>query len=53
MQKLVAKLAQEGFEKIYESDFGEPIKYLLRILMSKTILESELVTSDVVEGVAV
>src|SRR5690606_8837649 len=24
MQKLVAQLDQDGFEKIYESDFGEP-----------------------------
>ena len=53
MQKLVAKLAQEEFKKIYESDFGEPIKYLLERLIHKSQLESELVTSDVLEGVAV
>ncbi len=52
MQKLVANLDQEGFEKIYESDFGEPIKYLLKILRSEPILESKLAFLDVVEGVA-
>jgi len=41
MQKLVANLDQKGFEKIYESDFGAPIKYLIKILMSKTILKTE------------
>ena len=53
MQKLVANLDQEGFEKIYESDFGEPIKYLLEILMHKPKLESELASSDVAEEVTV
>lgn len=51
MQKLVANLDQEGFEKIYESDFGEPIRYLLEILMHKPKLESELASSDVAEEV--
>ena len=53
MQKLVASLDQEGFEKIYESDFGEPVKYLLEILMHKPKLESELASSDVAEEVTV
>lgn len=51
MQKLVANLDQEGFEKIYESDFGEPIRYLLEILIHKPKLESELASSDVAEEV--
>lgn len=51
MQKLVANLDQEGFEKIYESDFGEPIRYLLEILMHKPKLESELASSDVAEEI--
>lgn len=53
MQKLVAQLDQDGFEKIYESDFGEPIKYLLERLMHKSQLESELASSDVAEEVIV
>lgn len=53
MQKLVAQLDQDGFEKIYESDFGEPIKYLLERLMHKSQLESKLASSDVAEEVIV
>ena len=39
MQILVSKLEDEGFKKIYESYFGEPIRYLIKILMSKPILK--------------
>ncbi|MDA4940557.1 AAA family ATPase [Acinetobacter baumannii] len=53
MQKLVAQLDQEGFEKIYESDLGVPIKYLLERLIHKSELESELASSDVAEEVNV
>ncbi|MBV6567519.1 AAA family ATPase, partial [Acinetobacter baumannii] len=41
MQILVSKLEDEGFKKIYESYFGEPIRYLIKILMSKPILKTE------------
>ena len=34
-------LEDEGFKKIYESYFGEPIRYLIKILMSKPILKTE------------
>ena len=53
MQKLVAKLDQKGFEKIYASSFGEPIKYLKKLLKREPILEnksvSELVPDYVLE----
>ncbi|MDV7590766.1 AAA family ATPase [Acinetobacter baumannii] len=35
MQKLMSKLNDEGFEKIYASDFSKPIKYLLNLMLSK------------------
>lgn len=44
MQKLVAKLDQKGFEKIYASGFGEPIKYLQKLLKREPILENKSVS---------
>lgn len=44
MQKLVAKLDQKGFEKIYASSFGEPIKYLQKLLKREPILENKSVS---------
>ncbi|MDH1439343.1 AAA family ATPase [Acinetobacter johnsonii] len=41
MQVLIAKLEDEGFKKIYESSFGEPIKYLIDLLLNKSESESE------------
>lgn len=44
MQKLVANLDQKGFEKIYASSFGEPIKYLKKLLKREPILENKSVS---------
>ncbi len=37
MQVLMAKIEDEGFKKIYESSFGEPIKYLIKLLSNNTM----------------
>ena len=36
MQVLMAKLEDEGFKKIYKSPFGEPIRYLIDLLLNES-----------------